>query len=320
MTLPGIVRIGGVFGFFSMSKTQWLNSPILQIASVTGMYGITFLVLLVNCLIAYVIIHYEETKQLFKPILLIIIIILPSIHIIGWMNVPQIIEGDVTIAILQKPRSGQNITYDYMNLYNESLKYNPQIIILPGLMIDGLMLDEEFINFSRDNNVYLMGFKDLYGIITPNGSVESDNFGYHIATIPHYFMNGDILGIFFPTVHSLNTDIRSFGVTDCLESGPPIATRERVRAGAQLLIIPTGSPNAYVFSWSLKTNAILRAVEHKMYAVEVIGDYESSFIIDPYGRVISIRKNHWLLATIKNRNFLFLKVALFFDIVHSINL
>ncbi|GAJ10705.1 unnamed protein product, partial [marine sediment metagenome] len=130
-------------------------------------------------------------------------------------------------------------------------------------------------------------FKDSYGIITPNGSVEIDNLGYHLATIPQYFMNGDILGIFFPTVHSLNTDIGSFGVTDCLESGPPIATWERVRAGAQLLIIPTGGPNVKVFSWSLKTNAILRAVEHKMYVVEVVGDYESSFIIDPYGRVMS---------------------------------
>ena len=125
-----------------------------------------------------------------------------------------------------------------------------------------------------------------YGVVRPDGSVAADNFGYHIFTIPRDIMAGDIKRLFFPEVYSLTTDLGEIGVADCMESGSTLPTVARVRKGMQFLVVPTGSPNTYVFSWVLGTSAIYRAVEHRIFAVEVIGDHDSSMIIDPYGRIV----------------------------------
>lgn len=289
LNIPGLMRITGIYGFFSMAKTQWKNIPILQIASFTGIYGITFLVIIVNCSITLFIIHYKKVKKIYKPSI-IIFCLFPFFHLYGFIITPSRSDGSVTIAVLQMPPQGENTYNNYFDLSNESLKYNPDIIILPGLMLDGLIIDEGFINFSSSNNVYITGFVEnlgYYGIVSPDGDLKVDNFGYHLATIPNDLISLNILRLFFPKVNSLEFDIGSFAVTDCFESGLPLAARDRVRKGAEILLVPTGSPNVQAFSWLLKTNAIFRAVENHIYTVEVVGDYDSSIIIDPYGRVIN---------------------------------
>jgi len=74
MNVPGVMRLGGGFGFFSIAKTQWLNPPILQLASFTGMYGVTFLILLVNCAIAYGIVHHQETRRISKQAVAVLLV------------------------------------------------------------------------------------------------------------------------------------------------------------------------------------------------------------------------------------------------------
>jgi len=107
-----------------------------------------------------------------------------------------------------------------------------------------------------------------------------------MVTLLKNIADRDVKGLFFPEVHSLDTDLGKFAVVTCIESGSTLPTRDRINDGAQFLIVPTGSPNTYVFSWTLGTNAIYRAVEHNVFAVEVIADHDSSMIIDPYGRII----------------------------------
>jgi len=177
------------------------------------------------------------------------------------------------------------------------LKYNPQIIVWPGITFEKSVPNplyvSPFADFSRQHNVYLVGFvgemqkMDFgYGVVSPEGSVGADNLGYHVFTIPRDIMARDIKGLFFPEVYSLTTNLGEIGVADCMESGSTLPTLARVRKGMQFLVVPTGSPNTYVFSWVLGTSAIYRAVEHRIFAVEVIGDHDSSMIIDPYGRIV----------------------------------
>jgi apolipoprotein N-acyltransferase len=289
MNIPGVMRIGGAVGFWSIAKTQWMNPLILQLASFTGMYGVTFLIVLVNCAIAYAMIHYKETKRIFKPTI-IVLCVLAVIFSYGLTGIPQKVEGNITVAVIQTPPTGENTAGVYINMSENALKYNPHIIIWPALMFEQLSINQHH-NFSRDHNVYLVGStgKDHefgYGVLSPDGSISVDNLGHSMGTIPQYILARDVKGFFFPEVYSLKTDIGFFAVTDCIESGSALPTRDRVRDGAQFLVVPTGSPNAYVFSWALGTNAIYRAVEHRMFVAEVIGDYKGSMIIDPYGRTI----------------------------------
>jgi apolipoprotein N-acyltransferase len=279
MNIPGVMRIGQIAGFFSVAKTQWANPAIMNLASFTGMYGVTFLVLLVNCALAYGIIHYKETKKIFKPTV-VVLCLFAIIFAYGLIDVPGQKEGDVTVAVIQSPLlEGEDINDLYLGLSNESLKYKPRIIVWPFFQYDGFTFPE---NFSQEHDVYLAGV----GVVSPDGSISTDNLGYHMVTLFKNIADRDVEGLFFPEVHSLDTDLGKFAVVTCIESGSTLPTRDRVNDGAQFLIVPTGAPNTYVFSWALGTNAIYRAVEHKIFAVEVIADHDSSMIIDPYGRII----------------------------------
>ena len=289
LNIPGLMRLTQLFGLMSIAKTQWANPAVLWVASFTGMYGITFLVVLVNCMIAYAVVHYSETKRVFKPAL-IVICALVAIVSYGLVSTPHGVEGDITVAVIQKPPSGGSTADDYVSLSEKALKYDPQIIVWPALMIDGLDLSKGQ-SLIQDHKIYLMGLPSEgqqfgYGVMSPDGSVSVDNLGYHFGSIPQYIMAKDIKGLFFPEVYGLDTDLGVIGVVDCIESGSALPTRERVRDGVQLLIVPTGSPNCRVFSWALGTSAIYRAAEHRIFAVEVIGDRDASMIIDPYGRLV----------------------------------
>lgn len=260
LNIPGVMRISGIAGFMSIAKTQWFNPAILHLASFTGMYGVTFLILLVNCAIAYTIIHYKENREIFK-VGITVLVLFAMIFSYGLLNIPSIEEGDVTVTIIQTPPiEGEDINDLYSRLSKESLKYDPQIIVWPFLLSEGL---------------------------NPGGTPRlSSNLAYHMVTLPQNIIDKDIKAIFFPEVQILDTEMGNFGIVVCIESGSTLPTRDIVKAGAQFLVVPTVSPNAYVFSWALGTNAVYRAVEHKIFAVEVIGDHDSSIIIDPYGRIL----------------------------------
>jgi len=88
LNLPGVMRLGGSFGFFSIAKTQWLNPPILQLASFTGMYGVTFLILMVNCAIAYAIVHHNETKRISKQAVAVLVVFV-LILAYGLISIPE---------------------------------------------------------------------------------------------------------------------------------------------------------------------------------------------------------------------------------------
>lgn len=297
MNIPGFMRLGQVLGFFTLAKTQWWNPPVMQLASFTGIYGVTFLILLVNCTIAYAIIRYRESKRIFKPAVAVVCVVL-ALFFYGSIIIPGETEGDVTVAVIQvPPAEGQDTSTLYANLSEKALKYNPQIIVWPAIFFEKSTVNplsvERFVDFSNEHDVYLMGFAGEmekmefgYGVVRPDESMAVDNLGYHIYTVPRDIMARDIKGLFFPQVSSLPTEFGNIGVLDCVESAGTLPARHRIKEGAQLLVVPTGAPNHYVFSWTLATNAVYRAVEHRMFAIEVIGDHDSSLIVDPYGRIV----------------------------------
>lgn len=282
MNVPGVMRIGGGFGFFSIAKTQWLTPPILQLASFTGMYGVTFLILLVNCAIAYGIVHYQETRRISKQVVAVLLVFV-LVLAYGLISVPERVEGDINVAIIQTPLTeGENLPDTYRSLTEKSLKYEPRIVMWPA-STSGKLSVETFVDLSKEQQIYLA---DGDALVYPDGKIEHHNFGYHFISLPEQISSGDIYHVFFPEIHGFDTDLGKVGVTDCIESASTLPTNDLVKQGVEFLIVPTGSPNDYLFSWVLGSNAIYRAVEHRIYAASVIGNYTGSMIIDPYGRII----------------------------------
>ena len=285
MNIPGVMQIGGAFGLWSVAKTQWLNPPILKLASFTGMYGITFLVLLVNCAIAYGILHYRETKQVFK-MAVGVLVIFAIIFSYGAVTVPPEGDGDVTVAIIQIPGETGNLQQKFLELSEVALKYDPEFIIWSAFLFKDLTV-EPYVDFAQANDIYLAGWgREGNALISPTSEIAYHNMHYNFFTIPQRIGQRDIKSIFFPDIHGIHTEFGNVGILECVEAGSTLPAKDFANKGVQFLLVTTASPSAYVYSWALGTSAIYRAVEHRMFAVEVIGDHDSSMIIGPYGRIV----------------------------------
>jgi apolipoprotein N-acyltransferase len=286
LNIPGVMRITGAFGFWSVAKTQWLNPPILKLASFTGMYGVTFLVLLVNCAIAYGIVNYVEAKRVSKAAIGVLVI-LALIFSWGFITVPSQKTGDITTTVIQVSQKVEDLPQQYLGLSERSLEYHPQIVIWPALIPRRLVV-EPYADFARAHDVYLIGFGgEGIAVVSPEGDIGSHALNYHLITIPRDIGQGDIKSLFFPEIQGIDTEFGMVGIVDCAESGSTLPTRDLVNKGVQFLVVTTGGPNVYSFSWSLGTNAIYRAAEHHMFTACVVGDYAGSMLIDPCGRVIN---------------------------------
>ncbi len=289
MNVPIVMKVGGGIGFASISGTQWLNTPILQLASFTGMYGITFLIWLVNCGIAYAIIHYKETRRISKQAIAVLLVF-GIIFVCGWISIPQVTTGDTNVVIIQaKPSTmeKQHINELYANLSEYSLKYEPEIILWsiwtnyePFEPVGPFV--NEYVDFSEEYDVYLTDGDD---VVFPDRKVEHWDAPY---LFPHVFdgfvpFEPDKI---LPEIHGFDTKFGKLGILICMESASTIPARQLVKDGTQFIVTTSvDRPVIGAFQGLIGGNVVYRAVEHRIYTALFFGD-GGSIIIDPYGRIV----------------------------------
>ena len=289
MNIPVLMKVTGALGWVSVSRTQWLNPPILQLASFTGMYGVTFLIWLVNSALTYGIVHYQNTRRISKQAIAVVLVFI-SIFVCGWISLPGATTGDTTVVIIQaKPETmeKQHVNELYADWSEYSLKYEPEIILW-SLWVKGAPHEkagpfaEEYVSFSKENDVYLT---DGYEIVFPDGNVEHYGYPYHFV---HVF-DGLVpftLDKLFPELHGFDTRSGKFGLLGCLETGPTLPARQWVKDGTQFIAGTSGdSPVIGTFPGLLGGNMIYRAVEHRIYTAAFYRD-NGSILVDPYGRIL----------------------------------
>lgn len=279
MNIPIVMKFGGGFGVVSIAKTQWLNPPILQLASFTSMYGVTFLILLVNCAIAYGIIHYKETKRISKQAIAVLLTF-GVMFVGGWVSIPEPVPGDITIAIIQVPPNGKEVENLYVNLSKEALKYDPQIIVWTSIGIKGPLATFST-DLSKELNVYLM---DDGILSSPDGKVQYRDVTYH------YFKTFDgvippNLDKIFPEIYPYETEFGKIGYLLCQEGAWPTPARNIVRNGADMILHDT-SNYGFAVAGLFGGNTVYRAVEHRVPAALFLWSGAGSIIVDPYGRVV----------------------------------
>jgi len=273
MSIPLGMKIGGAMGYASISGTQWRNIPILQVASFTGMYGVTFLIVLVNCALAYAIVRFRDYRRVYVPAIAVILI-LGAIFAWGWLSVPPPLSGSVNAAIIQTPDKYEDNPDHYTNLMTKSLKYEPQIVI-------GASPIDEFADFSREHHIYLLDGTEL---LSPDGKRSHYDITYHFINIPDGFSPWEPQRIISPPIDGFGTEFGEVGSLICMESASPTPTRRLVEGGTE--VITTTSLNQG-FAWAglIGGNAVYRAVEFRVPAVSYSA-WGGSVIIDPYGRII----------------------------------
>jgi len=289
MNLPVVMKVGGAAGFISISRTQWLNPPILQLASFTGMYGVTFLILLVNCGIAYGIVHYKETRRISKQAVAVLLVF-GIIFVCGWISIPAVTTGDTNVVIIQaKPSTmeKQHVNELYANLSENSLKYEPEIILWSIWMkyepFESVGPSAaEYVNFSQEHDVYLT---DGDNVVFPDGKVEYHNLSYVFINLFDGFVPFDLNKI-FPKIDGFDTEFGKLGILVCQESCPTLPARQLVEGGTQFIVVTSADrPVIGAFQGLIGGNIVYRAVEHRIYTALFFGD-GGSIIVDPYGRIM----------------------------------
>ena len=124
-------------------------------------------------------------------------------------------------------------------------------------------------------------------MVYPDGEVRSFPLKYHIVTVLDGLIppNLDLMAAIFPKSPVYETRFGGMGMLFCMEGGFPAPTNQLVRDGADFIVITTGDVSeTFIMPWQFISNAVYRAVEHRIPVVHVM-NFERSVIVEPYGRV-----------------------------------
>lgn len=145
--------ITGNLSFGLIGYTQAYFPILIQIADITGVYGVSFLIVLINVFIYKIIEHYRLKGKLKKLEVIIVIIILLSVFSYGLIQLqPSVIKKSTLKLGLIQPNIPQkkkwdseyraNIINKYINLTNELIKNNDlDLIIWPETAIPFVLND-----------------------------------------------------------------------------------------------------------------------------------------------------------------------------------
>lgn len=273
MSIPLLMKIGGGLGYTFISGTQWRNAPILQVASFTGMYGVTFLIVLTNCALAWAIIHFKHYRWACAPAVAVIAILAATLTW-GQHSIPPPLSGNVNVAVIQAAERYEDNPDLYHELMTKSLNYEPQVIM-------GAPPMDEFAELSREHHIYLLDGTEL---LSPDGTRDYYDITYHFINIPDGFSPWEPQRIISPPIEAFETEFGKVGSLMCMESAYPAPARKLVEGGTAV-ITTTSLNQGFAFAGLIGGNAVYRAVEFRVPAVSYRA-WGGSVIIDPYGRIV----------------------------------
>jgi apolipoprotein N-acyltransferase len=310
------LRSLGLLGFpwGSLAYAQYGNLPLIQVASFTSVYGVSFLIVLVNAVLA---------KGRLRNFLFLAVIFIPLL-LYGRKTLSQALPGEslkvglIQGGIPQEKKWEAEFLDTTIKLYHQktlglALAEEPLLIIWPETTIPGYLEENEELRtkvarIARESQVYLIAGSpsfDLAGryynsafLISPQGEIEEEYRKIHLVPFGEFipfkrflpFIEKAVVGVsdFSPggeyTVFNLPR--AKFSVIICFEDIFPSLVRNFVREGAQFMVNITND------AWYKRTSApyqhatmaVFRAVENRVSLVRAANTGVSSFI-DPYGRI-----------------------------------
>lgn len=259
----------------SLSYCHCNNIPILQLAGITGMYGLTFITAGVSSSLAITakMLFTGGKKNMKAAISIIALLILPLIvYISGLISIcldrqsdfrifkAGIIQPGFDMITKKDPRRGRFIVKEQLRLASECAKENPQIIIWPETSIPGIFpnpYQEEFMKQAAIES----GCDMIFGAVRSedgkefNSAIITDKKGSfkgiyskrHLVPFGEYLPIPDKLRSIHPMMSlipslSPGTDCRvfksgttDFGIIICFESDFPQYAREETQKGASFI-------------------------------------------------------------------------------------
>ncbi|MFA5878567.1 MAG: apolipoprotein N-acyltransferase [Candidatus Margulisiibacteriota bacterium] len=304
----------------SLGYSQTSNLPLLQLASIFGVFGVSFYLVLVNVLIYWLLVKKDKKKI---AVSLLIILVLPIL----WGSVRLMLHQNdgikqYEVAIIQGNHSENEkrdiklfnaIKKDYFHLSEVALKDKPDLIFWPETIVSTLNLaDQNFItrllDFTRVHDVgIVLGTpiekeRKIYNaaaLVSTNEISDEIYFKNQLMPFGEYIPFRPLLSTFvnltfLGTDYSRGTEKTLLKYKDltlgggiCLESIYPWHYRNLTKNGADLLFVLVN--NAWFFQSAAAAEhlqmSVLRAVENNRYLIQS-GNTGISAIISNTGEVL----------------------------------
>ena len=312
-------RVSG-FPWDLFGITQVDNIPLTRIATATGVYGLSFEILLVNVVVASAFLVHHSRR---KPLILASIGAIILLQAGRWLTLPPS-PADHNAVLLQQnlPSGGSDAWTDdqtraalaEFSALSLSSKQHPDLIVWPESPAPFLTNDppfrESISNLARQANTWLVigsiGVDNPHTIfnsaslISPTGAWTARYSKMHLVPFGEYvpfasvfsFASGltQAVGNFTPgTLHEpLQAGDQKLGIFICYESIFPNEVRQLAEQGADVLVnISNDGWYGDSGAWAQHLNqARMRAIENNRW---LLRDTNTGLTasIDPYGRTVA---------------------------------
>lgn len=277
------------FPWALLGYSQYLNIPLVQIADMVGVYGISFLLVLINTLLFLWFVRWKEGRGMPIKATIFTMALLALVLAYGSWKVfsPLPIEKAVKVGVVQG-NIEQDIKWDkafqretlkiYRSLTFGLKRTSPQLIVwpetaLPSYFPSGTELDGEVLAIPQQLKTYLLfgslsckkGDKEreIYNsayLLSPDPSILDRYDKIHLVPFGEYIPLSSLFPIFSSLVGIGNISAGEeavifrlpegkFGVLICFEVIFPELCREFVRKGAHFMVTITND------AWFGRTSA-----------------------------------------------------------------
>jgi len=183
------------FPWLLLGYSQYSVLPVIQFSDITGVYGVSFLVVLVNATLASIIMD----RKIFIPIITAAgAVILVMVYGIIKLRTPETFGRGIKISVVQgdiEQDKKWDRTYQskviaiYKRLTQDALKKQPDLVIWPetatpfyltGVGVNDRIMTADLIEFVRQNHVPLLTGSATYEI-QPNRRIIGRNSAFLIS-------------------------------------------------------------------------------------------------------------------------------------------
>lgn len=310
------------FPWALIGLSQYRNLLIIQIADITGAWGVCFLIVLVNAAI-YLFLRRHGGKKILIILILALLLSLGygflRLHYKSdWCDYKKplkisVVQGDILQDLKWDKRAVTFIQNRYRELTVASAADKPELIIWPEAAVPGLWgrddaeFEQVFSLAAQLNTNLLVGAVSCFNqnyfnsalFINRQGSLVETYSKLHLVPFGEYVPLKNIFP-FLETIAPIG-DIQpgkeytifkhpdNFGVLICFEDLFPELSRELVKRKARFLVNITND------AWYKESSApyqhfaasVFRSVENRVYLARAANTGISGFI-DPAGRILGV--------------------------------
>lgn len=311
--------IGNTWALLGYSQIS--HSQLMQIADVTGPYGVGFLIAAVNAHLArFLVSAWPQRRLLISSLYLMVLLIgvllygdwrLSQTFTVGQPVPIAVVQGSIEQKLRWQPEYRRANLDRYLALTRGAAATHPLLIFWPEYAVDfHLQLDsplrESVFQLTRDLEADLVLGGQYYNYGEADVEFYNSVFlvhrgrlaGRYDKTLLLPFAEANQVESLFPgipnryvpgqTIRLLRTPIARIGAFVCFEAMYPDLVKKFVLRGAEVLANPSNDGwfgHATPAQHQLQI-ASLRAIENRRYLVRATTTGISA-VIDPYGRIVA---------------------------------